>query len=224
MAVPTFLGIGAMKAGTTTIHEYCCRHPEIFSVQEVDWFFTHLPTPRGSQAEYEARFPDHVAVRGEISSHYDQYLPQIAAVYPGIKLIYAVRHPIDRFISDVRHMQTFDGRPDFTIENILASYWSGREIYWQISSGFYQRTILRAQRCGLPLHLINFDLLIRDQQTVWDGLTDYLGVARFTCDAIHAHSSDGRVAIVPTDDQYAQLATIYASTLQFLRNTYAIDF
>ena len=213
-----------MKAGTTTLHEYCCRHPEIFSVQEVDWFFAHGPKPRGSQAEYEAQFPDHVAVRGEISSHYDHYLPRIAEVYPGIKLIYVVRNPIDRFISDVRHMQTFDDRPDFTIENILASYWSGRETYWQISSGFYQRPIMCARRLGLPLHLINFDILVRDQQTVWDGVTDYLGVARFACNPIHAHSSDGRVTIMLTDDQYAQLETIYAPTLKFLRDTYAIEF
>ena len=43
--LPNFLVIGAMKAGTTALHNYLTQHPDIFMtyVKEADFFLNHSP-------------------------------------------------------------------------------------------------------------------------------------------------------------------------------------
>ena len=147
------------------------QHPETYCLKEVDWFFEHSPKTKISQRAYEVLFPATYAVRGEIASHYDQhhYLGRIADVYPNIKLIYSLRDPVDRFVSEVRHLRAFPNYDEEfnDIDTMLADYWAGRHERWQIGTGFYRRTIRRITALGLSVHLINFDDLVHDQQTVW---------------------------------------------------------
>jgi Sulfotransferase domain len=111
--LPTFLLIGAMKAGTTSLHEYLAEHPQIFMsrIKELNFFTEAHNWPRGL-TWYEEQFTDAgdsaVAV-GESSTAYTQYprhggVPgRVAQLLPDVRLIYLVRHPIDRIRSQYLH-------------------------------------------------------------------------------------------------------------------------
>lgn len=110
--LPTFLVIGAAKAGTTSLFHYLSAHPQVFmpSVKEVDFFVEELNWPKG-MAWYENHFKraaDAIAV-GEASTNYARYprhkgVPgRIAASLPSARLIYCVRDPIERIRSEYEH-------------------------------------------------------------------------------------------------------------------------
>jgi hypothetical protein len=115
MALPTFLIIGAMKCGTTSLHYYLRLHPEIQipTLKELNFFSgppDRFPYPTGARriadlAEYETMFDPNFRVRGEASPNYTVFprrtgVPErIKELVPEIKLIYLVRDPIERTIA-----------------------------------------------------------------------------------------------------------------------------
>lgn len=210
-----------MKSGTSTLAKYLDLHPDACMQREIDWLLPFgTKWTEMSQAEYEALFEASKA-RGEVTSHYDHAIDHISRVYPGIKMVYLVRDPIVRFVSEIRHMRThpWDGRsPDFyDIDNILSDYWSGHHVRWQISAGFYDRVIRRIERRGFPLLIINFTDLVHHQQLVWDRLCEFLGIDPFVTEYLHEHSSEGRVMVTLRTDQREQLEAIYADCIAFMR-------
>lgn len=102
--LPTFIVIGAMKCGTSSLHEYLNRHPEVsMSTPKEPSYFVHN---RGRDLEwYKDRFEDQTPIWGESSTHYTKYpihegVPKrMCALLPGVKLIYLVRPPVDRLLS-----------------------------------------------------------------------------------------------------------------------------
>ena len=105
--LPTFLVIGAMKAGTTSLYYYLAEHPEIGMSRrkETDFFmYGHGNWARGRDW-YRRQFPADAPVRGECSPNYTKRhlfggVPErIEAVCPSVKLIYMVRDPIERTVS-----------------------------------------------------------------------------------------------------------------------------
>ena len=109
---PDFIVIGAMKAGTTSLYHYLAGHPQIFmaSVKELDFFVEGGNWRRGLDW-YRRRFEaaDDGSTPGEASTAYSKHpvvpgVPErIASVLPGCKLIYVLRHPIDRIRSHYEH-------------------------------------------------------------------------------------------------------------------------
>ena len=126
MSRPTFLIIGAMKGGTTSLHGYLDEHPQIqmTAVKETNFFAgppSGKPYAKGAERvsrldEYERLFDPAVSVRGEASPSYTMYprrkgVPErIEEVVPEAKFIYLVRDPIDRLLSHYHHSLSVDGR------------------------------------------------------------------------------------------------------------------
>lgn len=116
MALPTFFIIGAPKAGTTSLHHYLDRHPEIqmSAIKEPRFFAlpetggAELPGRVATRDEYEALFDPAVAVRGESSTDYAAHprregAPErIKRLVPDARFIYLVRDPVARSISHYR--------------------------------------------------------------------------------------------------------------------------
>jgi hypothetical protein len=111
--LPTFLVIGAMKAGTTSLYHYLRDHPQVFmpETKEVN-FFNPLRNWRRGVGWYEEQFadaPPEVTALGEASTSYTKYpwvegVPErIASVLGDVLLIYVVRHPIERMRSQYLH-------------------------------------------------------------------------------------------------------------------------
>ncbi|SFH50089.1 Sulfotransferase domain-containing protein [Palleronia marisminoris] len=120
--LPDFLIIGAMKAGTTTLHEDLDRHPDIVtsSWKEPGYFVgpdfggpERLPLLAARRRDYLALF-SHVRadqVAGESSTHYTKMhkLPNAAphihaTLGDKVKLIYVMRDPVARAISHYGHI------------------------------------------------------------------------------------------------------------------------
>lgn len=133
MALPTFLIIGAPKAGTTSLHNYLDEHPEIqmSAVKEPNFFAPHLdpanePRRIGRLDRYEELFDSSVAVRGEASTPYAEYplrqgVPErIKELVPDAKLIYVVRDPVTRTVSHYNHMVASLGERQ-TLEKALGN-------------------------------------------------------------------------------------------------------
>lgn len=124
MTLPTFVIIGSMKAGTTSLHHYLEEHPQIqmASMKETNFFSgppAGVPYPTGhkrieSLEEYERLFDPAFPVRGEASPSYTVFprrkgVPEaMKEVIPQAKLIYLVRDPVARAISQYQHHVSFE--------------------------------------------------------------------------------------------------------------------
>ena len=105
---PTFLGIGAQKAGTTWLYKMLSLHPDIGLHPHKEAHFWDKRWPASAPIErYEAGFAAMPQpVRGEITPAY-ALLPEstigvIHARYPDLKLLYLLRNPIERAWSHAR--------------------------------------------------------------------------------------------------------------------------
>jgi hypothetical protein len=107
--LPNFLVIGAMKAGTTSLYHYLRSHPQVFmpDVKEVMFFDPRHNWHRGV-AWYERQFQEATngeTALGEASTSYTKFpvvrdVPtRIASVLPDVRLLYVLRHPIERMQS-----------------------------------------------------------------------------------------------------------------------------
>lgn len=105
--------VGAMKSGSTTLHEYLERHPEVYMSPEKEpgYFVPELWKGR-TDKEYEELFDGAdatVTYRGESSTHYTK-LPTYSGVAERIhqynkdaRILYVMRDPVKRLFSHYRH-------------------------------------------------------------------------------------------------------------------------
>ena len=110
---PNLFIIGAMKSGTTSLHEYLDTHPQILMSHEKEpgYFVEELGLHKGEEW-YRSRWElDGGAYRylGESSTHYTK-LPVLKGVperlfrfNPQARLIYIMRNPFDRIVSHYWH-------------------------------------------------------------------------------------------------------------------------
>lgn len=108
MTLPTFLGIGVPRAGTTWLHTLLSGHPQVYlptrrkevrffdryHERGVGWYETFFPPPDEALG-YRAI--------GEISPQYlycEACPERIAALAPDVKLLVMLRHPVDRAYSN----------------------------------------------------------------------------------------------------------------------------
>ncbi|ADI13804.1 sulfotransferase family protein [Truepera radiovictrix] len=126
--LPNLIILGAMKSGTTSLHEYLSYHPEIFMSRrkELNFFVEHQEWRRGVDW-YASHFggSEGATVRGESSPNYTRHplfpgVPErMHALLPEAKLIYCVRDPIKRFVSHYLHSYSL-GAEDRSLEEVAA--------------------------------------------------------------------------------------------------------
>ncbi len=111
--LPNLITIGAQKCGTSALHYYLSFHPEIemSRPKELNFFIKQRNWPEGEEW-YERHFEPSAKVRGESSPNYTAF-PHFKGVakrmhgfVPDAKLIYLVRDPIDRIVSQYVHNYT----------------------------------------------------------------------------------------------------------------------
>ncbi len=120
-SLPNLIVIGAMKCATSALHRYLDLHPQIAMAapKEMNFFVGPSVAPSGDRHIwhlgnwhrgvhwYAAHFTD-APVRGEASPSYTspsfpQAAARMAAIVPGARLIYLVRDPVDRALSQYAH-------------------------------------------------------------------------------------------------------------------------
>jgi hypothetical protein len=117
-ALPNLVVIGAMRCGTTAVHRCLDRHPDVAMSRpkELNFFFDTDHTvgeawARGNWARglrwYAQHFDRLAPVRGESSPGYTspdhaEAASRMAAVVPDARLVYLVRDPVQRALSQYR--------------------------------------------------------------------------------------------------------------------------
>lgn len=129
-STPDFLIIGAMKSATSTLHEQLARQPGFFmsTPKEPNFFSDDQIYARGFEW-YRSLFAGgaEAMFRGESSTHYSKLpthphaVERIARHLPHAKLIYVMRHPIDRLVSHYIHDWS-ERRIDVPIDQAIARH------------------------------------------------------------------------------------------------------
>jgi tetratricopeptide (TPR) repeat protein len=102
---PDFIVVGAAKCGTSSLHHYLSRHPQILLPHKkeidffwknfdrgLDWYLAHFPTITDR--------PDFIT--GEATPNYLRFplvAQRIKGSFPKVKIIILLRNPIDRAVS-----------------------------------------------------------------------------------------------------------------------------
>lgn len=179
--VPNFLVVGAMKAGTTSLYRYMKDHPQVFmpSLKEPDFFRPDGPNWRKGLDWYLSLFEgadDAVAI-GEASVGYTMHphspgVPQLIARFlPDARLIYLVRDPIARMVSQYR-MRVANGREQQTLAQALLS----NPIYVDLSSYAMQLRQYREHYPAERLLVVPTDDLEADREEALQEVFSFIGV------------------------------------------------
>lgn len=122
-ALPTVIVIGAMKCATSAVHEHLDGHPEVSMSRPKELNFFNGPQHPPHQDEqrwwrtgqwhrgvdwYARQFDGTAPARGESSPAYTaptspEVPERMAAVVPDVRLLYLVRDPVDRAVSQYLH-------------------------------------------------------------------------------------------------------------------------
>jgi hypothetical protein len=189
---PNLFIIGAMKSGTSSLHEYLHQHPEIFMarMKEPQYFAPHKtrwgqwwgqgqPWPEPGMQWYLDLFREarDVKYAGESSVSYTA-APwvtgcerRIHAFNPDARLIYIMRDPVERAMSHYWHFVN-DGREDLPPLEAVQR----KEDY--IARSDYARQLRPyIETFGRDrLHALTLEELDRDPQTAMRALFTWLGV------------------------------------------------
>lgn len=110
--LPDFIIIGAMKCATSSIHMQLARQPGfVMSEPKEIYFFSDDPVYAKGLDWYAQHFAaaDNGDLCGESSTHYTklptypQTVPRMLKHVPEAKLIYVMRHPVERLVSQYIH-------------------------------------------------------------------------------------------------------------------------
>lgn len=144
---PFFLGIGAMKSGTTWISEILRAHPDIFIAHGKELHFFSWGYDRNIDYYLKNFKHSHkYKIVGEFSVSYlmksNVAAKRIYNFNPEVKLIVSLRDPVDRAFSEYRwRLKTGEAMPPFqkAIEQFPALiknglYYDGLKPFWELFS------------------------------------------------------------------------------------------
>ena len=170
---PTFLVIGAYKAGTTSVHHYLQQHPEVYVPRrkEPNYFaFGDVAVPVGARsagplaphpaaASSVTRREDYVRLFdgrrderavGEVSPEYlvnERACDAIRSELPEARLVAVLRNPVERAFSDYLMYRRDGVEPDGDFGRALDQQEERRQrgepTGWYVETGFYGRQLAR---------------------------------------------------------------------------------
>lgn len=203
--MPSFLIVGAQKAGTTALYQYLKQHPDVFMSPVKEPHFFAFETrdldfrgPRDreilghmvvrDEGAYRGLFADAVGARarGEASAMY-LYMPEavggIGRHAPDAKIVAVLRNPADRAYSSFLHMVR-DGRepiPEFgraleAEEERVRGNWS--PIWHYRRMGFYHDQVSRYREAFGPegLRVYLYEDLEGNPEGVLRDIHEFIGV------------------------------------------------
>jgi hypothetical protein len=197
--MPTFIVIGAAKAGTTALYWYLAEHPDVFmsDVKEPNYFAYGLDADGGlvygdpelhrfpvtTRAAYEALFEEAggAAAVGEASAIYlecPQTPARIAREVPDARIVCGLREPVDRAYSDYQmYLRSRGRRLDEARDLVVGAAWARPDSHW-VEIGMYHRMLSRYYE-AFPrerIHVYLFDDLRRTPAEVVRDLYAFVGV------------------------------------------------
>lgn len=200
MPKPDFIVIGAMKCATSTVCAYLEDHPEVFMVANGEpRFFSHDEHFARGYSWYESLFEGkrNERICGEGSNDYaagalyPEAAARMAAYHPTLKLIYMVRHPLDRMSSAwIQDRSVLGDKVGATLDAAVTT-WPER----YIDQSLYWKNLQRYRACYPDDQIfIGFmEDLATDRDAFFARLTSFLGVsASQTIQRSHMNASQGK--------------------------------
>jgi hypothetical protein len=205
MLGPNLFLIGAMKSGTSSLHNYLDQHPQIFmSSDKEPSFFTEVSELRAIWPELVSRWPyaetesylrlfeggQGLRYRGESSTAYTKY-PVVSSspelIYrfdPDARLIYLIRNPVERAISHYWHAVANDGET----RNPLTAFKKNSH-YLDVSN--YHRQIERYLEYFPPdqLLVVTTEALEADANMVLSRIFDWLDLEQIADVSVGSRSN-----------------------------------
>ena len=181
--LPNFIIIGAAKSATTTLTTILPRHPEFFISRPKEPKFFGRRYDKG-WAWYGRLFKAAKGrkLRGEGSTMYASALKNFAHApalmhryLPGLKLVYVVRHPLERIVSQWRHRKGRQkGTSDF--QHLMRSSQLRRLV---VGCSLYHER-LESYRQFYPdaqIHCLTFEDLVSSPRPTLTALLGFLGAS-----------------------------------------------
>jgi hypothetical protein len=177
--LPDFIIIGAAKCGTTTLWRNLQRHPDVFMAEPKEpEFFSRDDRYALGLESYKAIFAPagENMICGEASTtytrapHFGDVAGRMADAVPDARLIYLMRHPVERTYSNYRHRMRLDV-PRMTFEEAL----DADPIF--IDTSLYMMQIERylARFPREALHCVLLEDLKRDPASTMRGVLRHIG-------------------------------------------------
>ncbi|MGH3347937.1 MAG: sulfotransferase family protein [Nocardioides sp.] len=214
---PTFLIIGAPKAGTTALHAALSAHPDVFVSNPKEpkyWLCDDAPPPAWcgpgdahSQREWTWRRDDYRRLFDDAGGHRARgestpfYLwsrgahRRIAEALPDVKLIAVVRDPIDRAYSNWMHLWSDGLEPIEDFEEAFAlqddRVARGWAPFWRYRElGLYGEQLQHLQRYVDPARILvmRYRTIVDEPRAAVDRACHFLGIRQ------------GQVATIPRDN------------------------
>ena len=196
---PTFLIVGAMKAGTTSLYEVLLRHPEVHlpGIKEPNTLRSlEVETPEGLAA-YQQLFAGagSATAVGEASTNYtkrhewDGVAERARRILgPELSIVYVVRDPLQRLVSHVNH-DRLAGRAQDPIGEITLE--SGPV---QVSRYHHQIEPWLDAFGRDRVLVVDLAALQADPTASLRAVYDHIGVDPDLgpCELVHSHGSDGK--------------------------------
>ncbi len=169
-----------MKSGTSSLYQWLAAQPE-FALPEVKepHFFSRDEVWRRGLDWYGERFSDEPGrLVGEASTSYtnpdhcDKAAQRAASVVSDARLIYVLRHPVDRMRSHYRHLlwRAQERRSLLEVLGDPDNAVTRRSCYFACVGPFLER-FPREQVC-----IVRFEDLISDDAPAWPVVLNHLGV------------------------------------------------
>ena len=181
-SLPNFIIIGAAKSATTTLTTVLQRHPDVFVSKPKEPKFFGRNYNKGWKW-YASRFVagEKVLLRGEASTMYSSSLfsyrwsPELMCRFlPRLKLIYVVRDPLDRIVSQWRHHRGRNpdcaGFSDLMRDRDLKRRIVGCSMYYK------QLTRYRLFFPDEQIHCLTFEDLLSSPKETLRAMLRFLGV------------------------------------------------
>lgn len=196
-----FIVIGAMRAGTTMLHDVLSRHPDISMsrMKESDFFIVEKNYPRGIEW-YRKQFEGDLPLRGEISPNYSKArdFPGVARRIhrhcPDVRLVYILRDPIARAVSQYGHSWSM-GEVTMSPQQML----DGHEYFSIMDASSYARQLYEFRQVFAPeqILVIDFESFIADPQPQLDRLLAHVGAARMPVPEMLKQNGNEELSRVP---------------------------
>jgi hypothetical protein len=176
--LPTFILVGAMKCGTTSLHRYLGAHPQVCvsDPKEPDFF---LRRNEKGLAWYKQCFREPAQAFGEASTNYTKYpafrgVPErMHRLLPDVKLLYLVRDPIERAVSHYAHNRVA-GRESQSVDEAFRPVDGSH--YLQTSRYHFQLSQYLEHYPGERVLVIESERLRADRKSVLREVFSFLGV------------------------------------------------
>jgi len=193
-----FLIVGSMKAGTTSLHHWLMRSEQIAIDRTETHFFNHANRFDTGVEGYKQLLPKAKpgALVGDDTPGYS-YLPEVPAriksMVPDVKILWILRDPLERAISQYWHAARHGIEPLSIDEAFLAELNGQTDNFrrkfldrscYRVQIERYLKSFDRSQ-----IHFVDFRAFISSDRSELNKVTEFLGINRIDADVPHSNEA-----------------------------------